>query len=320
MLETLTEKEVNVHLYMCDSGKLDMYVYNLLKSVTHGTKDTILYVNKKSDVEEMSDLALVMPYQAEQWLFIINYDKVKRHRKKIMDLIKQKHISSKYLISFSKYIDFKKLIDDVGTTANSMYLKNLSLRDVRFLFRKHKLPKDLFQFVYYSYRSEVEKLMELLDYLDNGQVVKTRKEITDLVGISTGSVQHFIFQLLGTPPKTVKSREKVIKNRCLTLTELSKVYGVRGIKTILTNSVKDILDIKTLNLTGVLYKSIDKIPEGYDSKRLLRYKAFYGKILDISYSRILELYLLLYNEGSWSSELDMYRFLYTHYRNLGLEG
>ena len=320
MLETLTEKEVNVHLYMCDSGKLDMYVYNLLKSVTHGTKDTILYVNKKSDVEEMSDLALVMPYQAEQWLFIINYDKVKRHRKKIIDLIKQKHISSKYLISFSKYIDFKKFIDDVGTTANSMYLKNLSLRDVRFLFRKYKLSKDLFQFVYYSYRSEVEKLMELLDYLDNGQVVKTRKEITDLVGISTGSVQHFIFQLLGTPPKTVKSREKVIKNRCLTLTELSKVYGVRGIKTILTNSVKDILDIKTLNLTGVLYKSVDKIPKGYDSKRLLRYKAFYGKILDISYSRILELYLLLYNEGSWSSELDMYRFLYTHYRNLGLEG
>lgn len=320
MLETLTEKEVNVHLYMCDSGKLDMYVYNLLKSVTHGTKDTILYVNKKSDVEEMSDLALVMPYQAEQWLFIINYDKVKRHRKKIIDLIKQKHISSKYLISFSKYIDFKKFIDDVGTTANSMYLKNLSLRDVRFLFRKHKLSKDLFQFVYCSYRSEVEKLMELLDYLDNGQVVKTRKEITDLVGISTGSVQHFIFQLLGTPPKTIKSREKVIKNRCLTLTELSKVYGVRGIKTILTNSVKDILDIKTLNLTGVLYKSIDNIPEGYDSKKLLRYKAFYGKILDISYSRILELYLLLYNEGSWSSELDMYRFLYTHYRNLGLEG
>ena len=319
MLETLTDKEMNIHLSMCDSGKLDMYVYELLKSATRGNKDTVIYVNKKSDVLEMSDLALVMPYQADQWLFIINFDKVKRHRKKIIELLKQKHISSKYLITFSKYIDFKKFSDDLGGISNTMYLKNLTLRDVRFLFRDFRLPKDLFEFVFHSYRSEVEKMMELLAYLDNGQTVKSRKEITDLIGVSTGSVQHFIFQLLGKPPKTLKSREKVLKNRCSTLTELSKVYGIRGIKTILTNSVKDILDIKTLNLTGVLYKSLDNIPEGYDSKRLLRYKAFYGKILEIGYSDILELYLLLYNEGNWSNSLDMYRFLYTHYRNIGLE-
>ena len=319
MLEALTDKEINVHTVMLDSGKLDMFIYNTLKKSTGGNKDTIIYVNKKSDIEEMSDLALVMPMQADQWLFIINYDKVKRHRRKVIELIKKKNISSKYLVSFSKYVDFKKFNEDLGSIANSMYLKNLNLTDVRFLFRKYRFDKDLFQFIFYSYRSEVEKMMSLLSFLETGHLIKSRKDVTDLVGVSTGSVQHFIFQLLGKKPLSEKSQKTVLKNRVNTLTELSKVYGVRSLKGILTNSVKDILDIKSLYLNGVIYKTIDNIPEGYVATRLLKYKPFYAKILDISYMRILDLYLLLYNERSWNSEVEMYQFIYTYYRNLGIE-
>lgn len=319
MLEALTDSEINVHTVMLDSGKLDMFVYNTLKKSTNGNKDTIIYVNKKSDIEEMSDLSLVMPMQADQWLFIINYDKVKRHRKKIIELIKKKNISSKYLVSFSKYIDFKKFNDDLGSIVNSMYLKNLSLADVRFLFRKYRFDKDLFQFIFYSYRSEVEKMMSLLSFLETGHLIKSRKDVTVLVGVSTGSVQHFIFQLLGKKPLSDKSQKTVLKNRVNTITELAKVYGVRSLKGILTNTVKDILDIKSLYLNGVIYKTIDNIPEGYVATRLLKYKPFYAKILDISYVRILDLYLLLYNERSWNSEVEMYQFIYTYYRNLGIE-
>lgn len=320
MLKDLVDKTLNYHTVMCDSGKLDLLVYNLLKQACNGNKDTIFYVNKKSDVEEMLDLSLIMPYSADQWLFIVNYNKVKRHRRKLIEFIKAKTVSSKVLVSFDKYADFKKFNDDLGALVNSMYLKTLRKDDMAFLFRGTKLDKDLKEFIFYSYRSEVEKVMSVLGYIKDGHSVKTRKDITELVGVSTGSIQHFIFQLLGKPPKTEKSRERIIKNRSYILSELAKVYGVRGIKTILTNSVKDILDIKTLYLSGVVYKSLTNIPEGYDSKRLLRYRVFFGKIIDIEYSRILELYLLLYNEGVWSNELDLYKFLYIYYRNLGLEG
>lgn len=320
MLKDLVDKTLNYHTVMCDSGKLDLLVYNLLKQACNGNKDTIFYVNKKSDVEEMLDLSLIMPYSADQWLFIVNYNKVKRHRRKLIEFIKVKTVSSKVLVSFDKYADFKKFNDDLGALVNSMYLKTLRKDDMAFLFRDTKLGKDLKEFIFYSYRSEVEKVMSVLEYIKDGHSVKTRKDITELVGVSTGSIQHFIFQLLGKPPKTEKSRERIIKNRSYILSELAKVYGVRGIKTILTNSVKDILDIKTLYLSGMVYKSLTNIPEGYDSKRLLRYRVFFGKIVDIEYSRILELYLLLYNEGAWSNELDLYKFLYIYYRNLGLEG
>ena len=312
MLKDLVDKTLNYHTVMCDSGKLDLLVYNLLKQACNGNKDTIFYVNKKSDVEEMLDLSLIMPYSADQWLFIVNYNKVKRHRRKLIEFIKAKTVSSKVLVSFDKYADFKKFNDDLGALVNSMYLKTLRKDDMAFLFRDTKLGKDLKDFIFYSYRSEVEKVMSVLEYIKNGHSVKTRKDITELVGVSTGSIQHFIFQLLGKPPKTEKSRERIIKNRSYILSELAKVYGVRGIKTI--------LDIKTLYLSGVVYKSLTNIPEGYDSKRLLRYRVFFGKIIDIEYSRILELYLLLYNEGAWSNELDLYKFLYIYYRNLGLEG
>ena len=320
MLKDLVDKTLNYHTVMCDSGKLDLLVYNLLKQACNGNKDTIFYVNKKSDVEEMLDLSLIMPYSADQWLFIVNYNKVKRHRRKLIEFIKAKTVSSKVLVSFDKYADFKKFNDDLGALVNSMYLKTLRKDDMAFLFRDTKLGKDLREFIFYSYRSEVEKVMSVLEYIKDGHSVKTRKDITELVGVSIGSIQHFIFQLLGKPPKTEKSRERIIKNRSYILSELAKVYGVRGIKTILTNSVKDILDIKTLYLSGVVYKSLTNIPEGYGSKRLLRYRVFFGKIIDIEYSRILELYLLLYNEGAWSNELDLYKFLYIYYRNLGLEG
>ena len=320
MLKDLVDKTLNYHTVMCDSGKLDLLVYNLLKQACNGNKDTIYYVNKKSDVEEMLDLSLIMPYSADQWLFIVNYNKVKRHRRKLIEFIKAKTVSSKVLVSFDKYADFKKFNDDLGALVNSMYLKTLRKDDMAFLFRDTKLGKDLKEFIFYSYRSEVEKVMSVLEYIKDGHSVKTRKDITELVGVSTGSIQHFIFQLLGKPPKTEKSRERIIKNRSYILSELAKVYGVRGIKTILTNSIKDLLDIKTLYLSGVVYKSLTNIPEGYDSKRLLRYRVFFGKIIDIEYSRILELYLLLYNEGAWSNELDLYKFLYIYYRNLGLEG
>lgn len=320
MLKDLVDKTLNYHTVMCDSGKLDLLVYNLLKQACNGNKDTIFYVNKKSDVEEMLDLSLIMPYSADQWLFIVSYNKVKRHRRKLIEFIKAKTVSSKVLVSFDKYADFKKFNDDLGALVNSMYLKTLRKDDMAFLFRDTKLGKDLKEFIFYSYRSEVEKVMSVLEYIKDGHSVKTRKDITELVGVSTGSIQHFLFQLLGKPPKTEKSRERIIKNRSYILSELAKVYGVRGIKTILTNSVKDILDIKTLYLSGVVYKSLTNIPEGYDSKRLLRYRVFFGKIVDIEYSRILELYLLLYNEGAWSNELDLYKFLYIYYRNLGLEG
>lgn len=319
MLEALTDKEINVHTLMQDSGKADMFVYNTLKKTTNGNKDTIIYVNKKSDVEEMSDLALVMPMQADQWLFIINYDKVKRNRKKIIELIKQKNPSSKYLVSFTKYADFKKFNDDLGSLVNSMYLKTMNIHDVRFLFKKYRFDKDLFQFIFYSYRSEVEKMMTLLSFLEMGQTVRTRKDVTELVGVSTGSIQHFIFQLLGKKPLSLKSQGIIVKNRTVTISELAKVYGVRQLRGIITNSLKDILDIKSLYLNGILYKSIENIPEGYDSSRLLKYKPFYAKILEVPYLRILELYLLLYNEQPWNTELDMYRFIYTYYRNLGIE-
>lgn len=319
MLTDLTDKEFNCHTIMCDSGKLDLFVYDTLKKVCNGNKDTIFYINNKSDVEEMVSLGLIMPAQADQWLFIVNYDKVKRHRKKIINHIKLNLPSSKFLVKFSKYIDFKKFNDDISVKNNSMYLKSIRLADMGYLFRKSRLSKELKDFIYHSYRSEVEKIMELIEYLEEGNPLRNRKDITDLVGLSTGSVQHFVFQLLSKKPLNEKSQSLIIKNRIRTLNELSKVYGVRGTRTLLLRILKDILDIKTLYLSGEVYKSLDRIPEGYDSKRLLRYRSYYSKIVDTSYSSILELYLLLYNQGNWSSEVDLFRFIYTHYRNIGFE-
>lgn len=323
MLEALKDKEVPCHALVCDSGLLDMYVYNTLKETCKGTTETIFYVRSKGDVDEMVDLSYVMPFQADTWLFIIEFDKVKRSKRKILDLIKQKPVSSRYLIKFSKYVDFKEFVDTLGSSIiNPMYMKSINLTDTRYLFRNYRamLGKDLMDFIYNSYRSEVEKLFQLRNYLDGGTLVKSRKDITSLIGLSTGSIQHLVIQLLGTPPKNERSQATVIKNRLRVLSELSKVYPPRTLRNIMLGTVKDILDIKTLYLNGILYKSLDNhsIPsQGYDSKRLLRYRFQYGKIIELDFSRIMGLYLQLSNSSLWNTELDVMNFIYVYYRNLG---
>lgn len=319
MLARLKDEEVNYHAAIVDSGKLELYLEDTLREVCGAKSSSVFYIDSKEGVDQLKDHGLVFPYEAKQWLFIVRYDKVKRYRQTLLKIVKARFDSSKILFLFEKYIDFKKFSDDVGSSLNSMYLKNLNRQDVVALFDDVSIPRDLLLFTYQSYRTEPEKVMQVREHLLNKGTFSSRAEITKLIGISAGSAEQFVFQLLGTIPKNEKSQVRMIKNRLQVLEELAKVYGYGKLRAILQATTKDVLDIKTLYLTGVFYDKLGQVPEGYDSKRLSRYKFRYSNIIQISYTRILDLYLLLYNSPRWSTSLDSSRFLYTYYRNLGLK-
>lgn len=319
MLSAIEDKDINYHTYICESGKLEILVQDTLKSVCGAKGDSVIRVNSKSDVTELVELSYVMPFNAKQWVILVDYDKVKGSRRKIINLIKSKSSTSKIAIKFSKYIDFKNFNDELGSLVNSMYLNNLNLADVRYLFKNTTLDKNLFSFVFSSYRSEVDKLMELRDALNNGETFKDRKSITNLVGLSTGSLQHFVIKILLDKPLTERSFERIFKTRLHTLIELEQIYGSRKLGNFITAIVKDVLDIKTLHMMGEIYTKLDKIPQGYDSKRLLKYKYSYSKILEIDYSRVLEVYLLLENSPRWVNSLGLVHFLSTLYRNIRIK-
>ena len=75
-------------------------------------------------------------------------------------------------------------------------------------------------------------------------------------------------------------------------------------------------------MVGAIYDSIKNLPDVlddkgnpvYDETKLSRYNMYLKRItLEIPYSRILRLNLMLKEGGKWYSQADMLEFLYKYY-------
>lgn len=315
MLNMLDDIDTNVHVYMSNSGLLDLYIYNRLKKICKADTDSIFYVKKASDMVEIEELSLVFPSLAKQWLFIVEGTKVPYGR--LVKFLNSKPESMKVLVKVESYTDFLELKKNIKVAPlNFMYLKNLNKEDFKYLFQGKVLTPQLLDFIFYSYRLEVEKIMEVRQFLEGGGRLPDRRSVTDLVGVSAGSIEHFVSSLITTKLKTTKSKDMLLKRRISVLVGLSEIYGVSKLRNILLATAKDYLDIKTLYLSGAVYKSLDNIPKGYDEKRLSRYKYKYSTIITYPYSSLVNLYLCLNNQGAWNVNSDMLRFIYNYFQTL----
>lgn len=321
-LRNLSDENLNTHLLLTKSNMSEMYIYDILKGKCKASRDSVFDVNSKKSFDNMIELVNIQPFLADRWLFVIDYSKVK---KQIAD---KKGIflseSSEFLINVKNYKDYKEVKDLLGKV-NDVYLSYINFYDTEYLLKDSGISDKLISFVYKSYSSDPEQVFVLLKELKSGTKVETRKHISDICGVSTGSLNSFAISLLGDEPKGIKGHKMVIRNRIKVALELSEVYGFRKMRNFLVACVKDILDIKTLYLTGIIYDRISDIPEVYvkdeegnkvlvyDEKRLSRYKNYLDTIKNIPYQRIVGLYLMLKEWGIWYKDTDMINFIYQYY-------
>lgn len=309
-IRNLVREDLNTHILYTSSGMADMYIYDTLKSKCDATVESVFEVTNKKSFDEMSELVNFEPFLSSKWLFVIDYSKIKKYLAQKKGIFESE--TSEFLIRVSKYSDFKEVKGLVGL-CNDIYLSYMKFDDMSYLLGDYKIPSKLFSFVYKSYSSDPEQIFVLLRELKAGFKIDTRKQITELCGVSTGSINSFAISLLGEPPKKGRGEKMVIRNRVNSANELIEVYGYSTFKNFLTSSVKDILDIKTLYLTGAIYDRIIDLPKGYDEKRLSRFRNYLDTIVSIPYQRILRLYLMLKNYGRWSKNIDMVNFVYQYY-------
>ena len=71
------------------------------------------------------------------------------------------------------------------------------------------------------------------------------------------------------------------------------------------------IQIKELLISGVVYKQIYKLPDGYDEKRLSKYQRYVWKLKEIPLSRILRLYRSL-GTKIWRSDIEFLNFVYRY--------
>lgn len=312
----------NVHLLLTSSSLSELYVYDELKSKCSATRDSIYDINTKSSFNEMLELVNVQPFMADKWLFVIEYSKVKsliKDKKGIFDAD-----TSEFLIKVKNYKEFKEAKSLLGNI-NDIYLSSIRFYDVEYLLQGYNISPKLIEFTAKSYYSDPEQVFVLLKELQNDRVIEKRKDIVEICGISSGSINSYVMALLKEPPKTDKSKKLLYKKRVGVAVELVDVYGFSKFRNFLLASVKDILDIKQLYMVGTIYDRISNLPDiekkdrkgnlvpVYDEKKLARYNVYLKTIVAIPYERILRLYLTLKRCGRWYSAIDMVNFIYQFY-------
>ena len=310
-LVDLTSEERNVHLLSTNSSMAEMYVYDALKRTCNATLESVYEINKKADFQEMLELINMQPYMADKWLFILEYDKVKSLIKQYIKVFDIE--TSCFLIKCKKYSDFKEF-KEMYSKANDMYLSVMRSNDVQYLLKGYELSPNMVDFIGKSYYRDPEKIFMLIKELDNGLELKSTKDVVRVCGVSSGSVVSFTFLMLADMPKSSKGLSMVLKKRIQIANDLIAAYGVSSFRNFFLASVRDILDIKTLYMEGVIYRSIREIPDCYDEKKLSRYNIYLRKIVeDIPYDRILRLYFALKKSGKWYNKISMVQFIYDYY-------
>lgn len=325
-IRNLTNEKYNTHIFLANSSLAEMYVYDILKKKCGADMDSIFTVNSKKSFQEMLDMVSAQPFLADKWFFIIEYGKIKRSLDSKKGIFKSD--SSEFLIKVKNYKEFKEAkeaLSVVGDGVNDIYLSYINYYDTDFLLSDFEISSKLISYVYKSYSSDPEQVFRLRKELQSGIVVNSRKQIAELCGVSTGTLNSFTISLLGGEPKGEKGKKIVIRNRIKVALELSEVYGYSKFKNFLTASVKDILDIKVLYMQGAIYNRITDLPEirvkdekgeeklVFDEGRLSRYRFYLDTIKEIPYTRILRLYLFLKTYGKWYSDADMVNFIYQYY-------
>lgn len=322
-LRKLNDIDSNVHLLLTSSSLSEMYIYDILKKKCDANTDSIFDISTKSSVNTMLDLIGVQPFLAEKWLFVVNYSKVKNFLKGHSGVFKED--TAEFLIKVKNYKEFKEAKKFFGS-CNDIYLSYIKFFDVEFLLGKYNLSSKLIEFISKSYYSDPEQVFAIMKELDNGGVITERKHITALCGVSTGSLNSYAISLLKEKPNTLKGQKTVCRNRIRTGLELAEVYGFNKMRNFLMACVKDILDIKQLYLAGAIYDRIRDLPDievttsdgskvpVYDEKRLSRYSFYLKTIIDTPIDRILQLYLLLKQQGRWYRDIDMINFVYQYYQ------
>lgn len=304
------DSQKNVHLLFTSSNLVELYVYDTLKTQYNAGGESIFTIDSKGSFNEMMEVLNAQPFMADKWLFVITYNKVKALLKDRSDILNVG--TAVFLIKVANYKEFKE-VKDLASNCNDMYLANIRFYDVVHLFSDYEMSNAVIEFIARSYYSDPEQVFKILEEVKNGAKFKTRKDVTELCGVSSSSIDYFVLKLLKEFPKTERGAKMVYKKRLNTAKELADTYTISTFRNFLTACVKDMLDIKQLYLMGIIYDKVVDLPEPYDVKRLKKYNRVLEKIKEIPYERIINLYCNLKKCGRWYSDLDMCNFFYQYY-------
>lgn len=305
----------DIVLLQTSSPRLQLFIEDKLKRKFHANRDTMFYIEGKSDLKAVKQLVGVLPPTGEKWYIRVDLDKI--HDKDLFNVINNS-TTCFFLCTCSKYSYFKDFKEKVKLSISDFYINYMRKPDLIYLYdgfvhENNKLKGDLLSYVSQSYSSDIEALFDLFLALADGQEFKNRQDIAQVCGIGNLSVENYIFSLLKPLSVDVK---RVIKNRVKYGVDLGDILGITTMYNFLNKSISTMIELKMLIISGYVYKAVRNLPSNYDEKSLARYQKYIWRLKEIPLSRLLTLRYCM-GKTTWRSSIDLLGFIYKYYEMEG---
>lgn len=312
--------EPDVIITAIKSDKLLTFLEQQVKELYSVSVDEYFELRTNYDLQQVRDNLGLYPPFAKKWLYIVNLEVF--NSKELISLIK-KSTTCCFLCYTSRYKDYKLFLDGFNNTSllvADLYLSVLRRRDLlyvydKFVTKEQRLSQNLFSYVANAYSSDVDAIFDLFEAIASGKKINDRKDIAEICGIGGLSTDNFLFSLLTDVSKSEKGVKTSIKNRIKMGVELCNILTPFTLYNYVKKGVKCLVQIKTLIISGDIYKTISEVPDGYELSDLKHYQKYMDKIETLETSRILILYAFL-REKKWTTSVDMVEFMYKYYTYL----
>lgn len=308
--------DITVALVQTASPKMQMFLQDKLKAKYGCRSDSIIDIETKSDYKRIKAVLGVYPAFADKWFVQVNLDKT--NDKELISLVRQS-TTCIFFCTCSKYRTFKGFKEALKGVDGlcDFYINTLRRADFVYLYdafsrKDNQLTKQLFDYVFKSYMSDVEAVFDLLLQLTQGTKIESRKDITEICGLGGLSVESYIFDLLKDLSGSAKGLDIVIKNRVKAGTDLCESIGLKSMYNFMNRSIRLLCELKMLMISGVVYKSVRNLPDSFDEPALARYQKYIWRLRETPLSKLLRLRQCL-GETAWKTELDFLGFVYAYY-------
>ena len=307
-------------LVQSSSSRYRIFLEDKMKLKNHVDSNSTLDIEVRKDYKKIRDVLGIEPPFSNRWYVKIDLDKF--HDKELYKVIDEANTCF-FFVHTSKYLLFKNFKEHFKADTADFYVNYLRKPDFIYLYdaltsSDNKLDRNLFNFVMQSYSNDVEAVLELFIRLNQGEVFKTRKEISDVCGIGGNSVEGFLFSILNPISGSQRGLNTVMKNRVSAGIDLGKSLSFPRFYTYLTLSVERFCQLKELMMAGVVYKSVRKLPSNYDESALARYQKYLWKIKSIPTSQFMKVRQTI-GYKQWFDDADFLKFIYKLYTLYSLE-
>lgn len=322
LLDAIDKSKGNIKVVLIQSPSIQLVLrmQDKIRTMFGTTRDTLITLESRQDMSMLKSVQNVEPIFSERWLVLYEYGrKPKAKLADVLDVIRSSTTVVYFITveNYKYYREVKNALKGVDFVYD-FYLPYLNRVNMGYLYydmveADKRMSSGLYDFVCKNYSRDVDAVMTLFGALAQGYEVTKQTDITAICGLGSNTVENFIFSLLQDPPTSKRGLDTILKKRLTEANAFAEMYTFHKFYNYALSTVRRILSVKELRISGAVYKRMDNLPAGFDDQHLEKLQKYLWRINKIPTTRILRLYYHLSNCRWADGDLAFQKTIYTYF-------